>query len=301
MAIREFFHLIHIVDNEDEADAWYDEVFAPMRFSEKHWMDSEKRWASLSMVSDLMIEVIEPSSAEEDQVMPLPKFRNRFGQHYHSLSWYVEPGTIKPLFDSLRALGVRIAKPGGGMFPEGDIDPGPVMFTHPKDTYGQIEFMDVGRHWLEYDPRFQEGWSTAPWADEHPLGIQRVSHFTTGVNDLDRARSLFVDALGGKVLHAETGQMKDSVYVWVGNDSVVELAKPLAFGTRLADDLAANGELPHACTFTVRDLDAAERHIDKVGVRVADRDGDTFTLDPADCFGAVYAFTSGSVPGDPRT
>jgi hypothetical protein len=50
----------------------------------------------------------------------------------------------------------------------------------------------------------------------------------------------------------------------------------------------------------VVDLEAAERHIEDVGVGVADRSGDGFTLNPADCFGAVYGFTGRTVPGDPR-
>jgi hypothetical protein len=52
--------------------------------------------------------------------------------------------------------------------------------------------------------------------------------------------------------------------------------------------------------FTVVDFEAAGRHIEDVRVGVADRSGDGFTLNPADCFGAVYGFTGRTVPGDPR-
>ena len=88
--------------------------------------------------------------------------------------------------------------------------------------------------------------------------------------------------------------------MFVGKETVVELASPTGAAGRLADDFAANGELPHACTFTVRDLDAVERHVQRVGVRVAERGGERLTLEPADCFGAVYSFTTSSFPGDPR-
>jgi catechol 2,3-dioxygenase-like lactoylglutathione lyase family enzyme len=298
--IQELFHLIHVVDDEEEVDAWYDEVFAPERFAPKHWLDGEKRWASLSMIGDFMIEVIEPSSAPEDQGMALSKFHNRFGQHFHSLAWYTDGATVRALFDRLRGHGIRIAKPGGGMFAAGDIDPGSTIYTHPKDTFGQLEFVDVANTWLDRDPRFQPGWSASYWRDEHPLGIERVSHLTTLVTDLDRARDLFTGPLEGTPLHAETSDTAASAFVLVGTDTLVELARPSGVGSRLAADLAANGELPHACTFKVRDLDAAERHVEKVGIRVADRRGDTFTADPADCFGAVYAFTTRVIPGDPR-
>ena len=155
MAITEFFHLIHVVDDEDEVDAWYDAVFAPKPFIRKSWTDIEKRWASLSLIGDFIIEVIEPSDALEHQEMPLSKFRTRFGQHFHSLAWYTDGGAIKPLFDRMRSMGVRVAKPGGGIWPEGDIDPGPTIFTHPKDTFGQLEFVDVEQQWRGRRPAIQ--------------------------------------------------------------------------------------------------------------------------------------------------
>ncbi|MGH9230322.1 MAG: hypothetical protein ACRD07_16630 [Acidimicrobiales bacterium] len=300
MPVREFFHLIHVVDDAGEVDAWYDEVFRPRRFIEKNWSEVEKRWASLAMIGDLMIEVIEPGSAPGDEAMPLGRFRTRFGQRFHSLAWYVDTPDVRPLFDELRSHGVRIAKPGGGIFPDGDVDPGPTIFTHPKDTFGQLEFVALDDFWREHDPRFTANWSPASWRDDHPLGIERVAYFTTIVTDVDKARALFEGPIGGRLLHTEASAGAESAFVLVGGESIVELARPTVDGSRLAVDLAENGELPHRCTFEVVDLEAAERHVEKVGVGVADRSGEGFTLEPADCFGAVYAFTSRVVPGDPR-
>ena len=299
MSIREFFHLIHIVDDEDEVDAFYDRLFAVQRFSPKHFADHEKRWASLSMVSDLMLEVIEPSSEESDQHMPLSRFRSRFGQHFHSLAWYVDVPEIRPLFIQLRERGVRVAKPGGGMFPPGDIDPGTTIFTHPKDTFGQLEFEGFKEHWQSVDPRFQPGWSTTPW-QRGPLGIERLSHMTTVVRDVEAAKAFYRDALDGNVFHEESGRDARRAFVLVGTDTVIDLAQPVTEGSRLAVDLAAHGELPHSATFRVRDLAAAENHVESVGVRVADRGGASLTLEPADCYGAVWSFTEQDLPGDPR-
>ncbi len=299
MPIREFFHLIHIVHDEDEVDAWYQALFSAETFAKKHWLEYEKRWASLSMVGDLMIEVIEPSGLPEDQGMPLSKFRNRFGQHFHSLAWFVDAPDVQPLFNRLRLRGVRVAKPGGGLFPDGDVDPGNTIFTHPKDTFGQLEFEGLNEQWLRADPRFGDRWSAAYWRDEHPLGIVRASHLTTLVNDLGRARGLYEDTLDGTVLHSEVSPHSESHFVAVGTDAVVELCSPLSSDTRAASDLAANGELPHACTFTVRDLSAAEVHVESLGLRV-ERGDAQFTIDPTDAFGAVYSFTERVIPGDPR-
>ena len=304
MPIREFFHLIHVVDDMDETNAWFDAMFSPQLFQPKGFADLEKRWATLSMIGDFMIEVIEPSKEPEDQQVPLPKFRGRFGQHFHSLAWYVDEEDLTPLFHQLRMSGVRIAKPGGGFFPEGDdVDPGPTIFTHPKDTFGQIEFVTLNELWRGHDPRFKDGgagFSPSWWRDEHPLGIERVSHFTTIVTDLDRGREFYENGLSGRMLHEEASDDVESVFMFVGNETVVELARPMTTDSLLALDLAENGELPHAATFKVRDLEAAERHVEKVGTRIIDRSGDTFTLDPDDTFEAVYAFTDRTIPGDPR-
>jgi catechol 2,3-dioxygenase-like lactoylglutathione lyase family enzyme len=299
MEILEFFHLIHIVDNEDEVDAFYRELFAPEPFRPKHWMDREKRWASLSLVSDLVLEVIEPSAAEADLNMPLSKFRHRHGQHFHSFAWYVEPTSVRPLFERLRQAGVRIARPGGGVFGDGDIDPGNTIFTHPKDTFGQIEFEGRNEHWMGIDPRFKPGWSTQPWK-EGPLGIERLSYMTTVVRDLEAARRFYERTLGGTVFHHESSATATSAFVLVGLDTVVELARANDETSRLAADLAAHGELPHSVTLLVRDLENAERGVEKVGVRVVDRAGDALLLDPGDCFGALWRFTDRRLPGDPR-
>lgn len=299
MPIREFFHLIHIVDDLAEADSWYRELFSPQFFMEQHWLDVEKRWASLFVVGDTVLEVIEPSSAPEDQHMPLTRFHNRFGRHFHSLAWYVDPEDIVPLYRRLRSHGVRVAKPGGGFFAE-DEEPGNTIFTHPRETFGQIEFEGLNEHWRRVDPRFARGWSSAFWRDEHPLGIEGLSHLTTVVPDLAPAQALYEEALGGTTFHTETGRTAESAFVLVGGLTVVELARPVTDDSLLARDLAANGPLPHAATFKVRDLDSAERHVAKVGVRVAERGGDTLVLDPGDCRDAVYAFTDRILPGDPR-
>jgi catechol 2,3-dioxygenase-like lactoylglutathione lyase family enzyme len=299
VAIREFFHLIHIVDNEDEVDAFYDDLFAPQRFQSKGWFDGEKRWASLSMVSDLMLEVIEPSAEPSDQHMPLSKFRNRFGQHFHSLSWYVDVDDLGPLFHRLRAAGVRIARPGGGSFPDGEVDLGNTFFTHPKDTFGQIEFEGKRDFWEGRDPRFQKEWTAAPWA-EGPLGIQRLSHMTTVVRDLAKARTFYEGPLEGTVFHTDSSGGAERAFALVGTDTVIELAQPTDEGSRRAADLAANGEISHSATLRVADLEAVEKHTDTLGIGVADRSGTTLTLNPDDCFGAVWSFTDSALPGDPR-
>jgi catechol 2,3-dioxygenase-like lactoylglutathione lyase family enzyme len=299
MKILEFFHLIHVVDDEDEVDAFYRDLFAPQPVVEKHFSEVEKRWASLGMVSDLMLEVIEPSADPADADVPLPKFRRRHGQHFHSLAWYVDSVDVKAWFDRFQAAGIRVARPGGGVFGAAERDPGNTIFTYPKDTFGQIELEGKDPHWADRDARFSPAWTLGPWLDG-PLGIERLSHMTTMVRDVGAAARLYRDVLDGVVFHQASDGAARSVFVLVGTDTVIELAQPLSEGSLLARDLAAHGEMPHSATFKVRDLDAVERHVDKLGIAVHERSPGSVVLDPASCYGAVWAFTDRELPGDPR-
>jgi hypothetical protein len=301
MPIREFFHLMLMVDDIDEADRFFDALFSPATYMTKSWSDLDKRWASLSRVGDdFVLELMEASRAAEDQAHPLPKFAARFGQHLHSFAWLVDEDDLRPLFDRLQRFGVRIAQPGGGLFASPPVDLPPVIFTHPKDTCGQMEFMARSPEGHLGDPLFGGGWSADFWRDEHPLGILRTSHMTNVVRRVDDALPLFTGPLGGIEFHRQRTATSLSAFVMVGTDSVIELAQPSGTGSMLARDLAENGEIPHAVRFRVKDLDAAERHVEKLQIRVSERAGTSLVLDPRDTFNAIFGFTDEDLPDDSR-
>jgi hypothetical protein len=88
--------------------------------------------------------------------------------------------------------------------------------------------------------------------------------------------------------------------VAVGSHTIVELAQPLEAGTLAGRDLAKYGDIMHAVTFAVADLDRAEQHLTAKGVRILDRDATTLLADPDTTFGAPFRFTTAVIPGDPR-
>jgi predicted enzyme related to lactoylglutathione lyase len=301
MPVREFFHLMHMVDDFDAAAAFFDDLLTPVIFMEKSWSDLDKRWASLGRVGDdFVLELMEASRDPEDLGSPLPKFVARFGQHWHSLAWLVDEADMQGVLDSLRHGGVRVVDPMGQLYPaEGPAEVGVVMFTHPKDTFGQIELMSRRGDSRPPDPQSGDEWSPSFWRDEQPMGIVRTSHFTVMVSDLPRAREVF-ELLGGTVFHEASDDIAEHAYVFVGDQSVVDLAHPVTADSRLARDQAATTDLPHSVTFQVRDLDAVERHVQKLGVRIAERSADTVVLEPDDCYNALLEFTTATIPNDPR-
>ncbi|MGE0881720.1 MAG: VOC family protein [Acidimicrobiia bacterium] len=304
MPIREFFHLMQIVDDFDDAEKRYAALLSPYTYAPKHWSDMDKRWASLALVGcEFVLELMEPSTNPADFASPLPKFHQRFGEHLHSLSWYVDAEDMPALFYGLREAGVRIAAATGGIIPPGPVAPEDVpryIFTHGQDTFGQLEFMShTSSH--PTDPRFGGpaiDWTT--WSEQHPMHIERISHITVMADDLDRAKQLYGDVMGGTVLSERETADRRSVFILVGYDIVVEFAAAKTADSRLARDRASSSQLPHAMTFKVRDLADVERHVAAIGLTPIERTDHTVTLDPADFANAEIAFTVAAIENDPR-
>ena len=61
MAIGKLFHIIHMTGDLPELEAWYDDVFSVQRgFLDHHYMEGEKRDASLVVLGDCVIEPLVP-------------------------------------------------------------------------------------------------------------------------------------------------------------------------------------------------------------------------------------------------
>jgi catechol 2,3-dioxygenase-like lactoylglutathione lyase family enzyme len=180
------------------------------------------------------------------------------------------------------------------------------VFTHPRSTLTQLEFIPApnspGGPALLKDPRFAPGWSASWWADYHPLQIQKVSHITISTYDLQKARDVYVGLLHGTVVHEDLNPVHGSrsVFVLVGEDTVVELAEPVGDGP-LRADMERFHESLYSLTFKVREPKDAEGYLGAKGVRlVTAGDGTTLVSDPGTTHGCVVGFTAWAIPGDPR-
>ena len=298
------FHIIHTTSDLRELDLWYYDVFSVRRFMPDSYLPDEKRDASLVVLGDFCIEPLAPSfSVDGWERMPLGRFFTQHGARFHSLAWYVNEG-MDELFETLRAAEIE-CRGTAGIRLHDHYEGGPV-FTHPRDTMTQLEFIPApnvaGGPKMLGDPRFAPGWSPSWWADVHPLQIQKVSHVTVSTDDPAAAHDLYVDVLHGTVLDERDNPVlgSHSLFVLVGEDTVVELATPVGDGP-LQSDMAQFPHGIHALTFKVRDLDDAAQYLERKGVKVESTDGTTVVTDPATTHGCVMAFTTTEIPGDPRT
>jgi catechol 2,3-dioxygenase-like lactoylglutathione lyase family enzyme len=294
IAIGRQWHVNHIVEDYKHVSDWYRDVFGAVDVFTDEWLDAEKRWASMVTIADLAVDIMEPTAEGAD--LPLGKFLNRFGQHFHASAYFVDSPPTK-IFDALTDQGVRcfgLAGAGRDVMVDNPMSP---VFTHPRDTAGQLEFMPftdskpgplgVPGRWE--DPRFADGWSVESW-HRHPL---RIVGWRVGVvvSDLERAIDIY-RTLGAEVTARDDAPGARRCRLQLGANTIVELIRPTTEDTLAARDLAANGEIMHSCIFEVSDLSAAEAHLKRQGVVIAERDGGRLRTDPSTCHGAVFEFVA---------
>jgi catechol 2,3-dioxygenase-like lactoylglutathione lyase family enzyme len=284
--IRKLFHIIHITDGFDALDQWYVDVFGGRHWAPKHYSPIEMRYGSLLCVGDIPIEPMATSDLDGADKTPVGRFSAKIGPHWHSIAWYIEGAD--DLYAAVTGAGIRVVGDGGLRY--GSPGTSAAMYTHPRDTFAQLEFF-AGTS--PGDPRFDPEWDPTWWASEHPLGLLGLSHATIVVGDLDRAASLFTSTLGARVVGEAESTLTGTkdVFVAMGDESVVALSEPTSAGSLAGEDHARHGDILHAVTFHVGDLGRAEAHLRGSGVDILERDGATIVADPATTFGAVMAFT----------
>jgi catechol 2,3-dioxygenase-like lactoylglutathione lyase family enzyme len=303
ISIGRNFHVIHMTDDIAALDAWYDDVFAVNRWIADNYNADLHRHASLVGIGDLCIEPMQPAFADHGWNRgPIGRYYERAGVSWHSVAWYVDDVRgLTELRDALERADVELlALLGGKLEHDADAPEDRPIFTHPNSTVTQLEFMVPTP--LLYDPRLHPSYRATWWHDTHPLHARKTSHFTLATRDLDRARDLYVDVIGGTLLHEGENDVLHtrSAYVAVGRDDVVELAEPLDAGTPVADYVEAEHHGLFAVWLQVEDLAVATRYLASKGIAARREDGLSFLSDPATTHGVHWGFTTASIPGDTR-
>ena|SRR5579863_604911 len=288
------FHLLHVVSDLNAVDEWYDRVFSVRRFV-RNYMKAAMRKASLVLIGDFVMEPAQPVQSPGWEKSALGKFYGRYGQHFHSIAWYV---------DDLRETSIELSKHKIRMFDMvgnavTEAVRGDAVWTHPQDTHAAFEFAIAPRFFI--DPRLQPGWSIEFPRDQHPLGIERASHITVLFKNLNDARGIYEEAMGGKLIHQEDlPQRKRSLFFAVGEDTVIEAAQPLSPSSPEGQDLERAGEGIFSVTFKTKDLNRAAAHLRSHNQRVEFDGANTLVINRDDAFGMVLGFTERQIPNDPR-
>jgi catechol 2,3-dioxygenase-like lactoylglutathione lyase family enzyme len=293
-SIGKLFHLTHVVSDLDAVDKWYDDIFSVTRFYHGY-AKAAGRDASLIAIGEVIMEPMMPARAANLKNQSVKKFHDRFGQHFHSIAWYV---------DDVSELSAHLDKHGLRLFDVGGKRVAPpnekfAIWTHPKETHGQLEFAVIGNNTI--DPRLQPAWSNQFWRERHPLGIERASHITVVVKDLLIAKGFYCDVLGAKPIddHEIAGHTQRAL-VAIGEDTIVELANPISSNSPEARDLERNGEGIYALTLKTKSLASASDFLKSKGLRPEPEGSDSFVIGQDQAFGMVIRFTQRALRNDPR-
>jgi catechol 2,3-dioxygenase-like lactoylglutathione lyase family enzyme len=295
--IGKLYHLTHVVKELDLADQWYDDIFGVSRWY-RQFVPQAVRYASMSAIgTDMVVEpVMLATHVTGSERSPIGKFQARFGQHFHSIAWYVDD--LVETFNQLNKHNIRVVDVAGTMLkspPPRDI----AIWTHPKDTFGLLEFAEAPQ--FNTDSRFQPGFTGIYWREKHPLAIERTSHMTALVRDLPKAKAFYQESLPGKLIHEEeqAGQRK-SAFIALGEDSVMELTQPISPNSPEGRELEQFGENIYSVTYKTRDLKRAADFLKSKNIRTESQGADSFMLNRDDAFGMVINFTQRRIPNDPR-
>jgi len=125
--------------------------------------------------------------------------------------------------------------------------------------------------------------------------FKRLDHVAIGVRDMDKARKLFIDVLGGKPWH-DRGTNEPEGFQWqtffLGGKKL-ELVAPTTEGEGgVGRYIASHGEGFHHLSISVENLEQAIEHFESQGIRVlaASFDNPNWKhcyLHPKDTFGAM--------------
>ena len=98
--------------------------------------------------------------------------------------------------------------------------------------------------------------------------IRRIDHISIAVRDLKKAKTFFLDGLGGKELFSMP--MSQQKYRWttieLGTSCLLELIDPLEKDGFLQRFLETRGEGPHHITVQVNDIQEVRRTLEERGI-----------------------------------
>lgn len=282
--IGTLIHVIHVSDDIRRLNSWYEDVFGGLVFhglDEPSYLDGEKRWASLLMVSDYCVETVSPQ-LPADPKTAFGRYFERHGAGLHSLGYVADD--LNGLAQALGEQDVNCAlQSANGMT---------WFFPRPRDVGGTIiEFIDG---LIPEDPRLREEWSSLRrlWAS-HPLTIEGLSHVTIAARDAAHTYEIW-DKLFAPVFLLQTADevLKTDSWWFDLGDSVVELAQPSAADSPLHEQIDRIDNAVYSVSLAVRDLDSAERHLQAHNIRTNRPASAVLLAEPDDCFNARYQFVA---------
>jgi catechol 2,3-dioxygenase-like lactoylglutathione lyase family enzyme len=305
--VKHHYHSTLFVPSLDEATRFFDRVFGrESKILGEYLRGGKERgvqfnystdYATFTPIAEVQLECVDPTLLVIDGAQT---FESVTEPHLGSLAWFVDG--IEDLWTEMRRRDLRGTDMADRVY-DGDecpldVSSTPIIFTLAAETGLSYEFTVFLPH---RDPRGDPPVHATIPVD--PLGIECCSHHTVLTDQKERALTLLVDVLGGRVVHEGRNDLLGTQSTFVAlADGVIELGQPVEEGSPAMLDWRqhAPDDAYHALTWKVRDLDQAAAHLEAAGVGVRARTATAIVTDPAESLGVAWGFSSELVPGDPR-
>ncbi|KAF9886967.1 hypothetical protein FE257_010708 [Aspergillus nanangensis] len=311
--VCKLYHPSHRVPDLGDAERFFTSVFGlPSVWRSSLYTAPDPKYPTyptdyciFTCLADVFFDCIDPQKYVIDDIqrydtVTKPKL-NGFG-------WAVE-GIEEFYTDIYKARGMRctdqadrVADPE--ICPEASFKKSKLFYTLAEDTGVRYEFYpstSVG----SYDHRENPEWKLRPREGKGSLGIQFCAYHTVLTEQLDRALGLYVDVLGGRIIHRARNDVRrvNSTYVLLA-DAVYELSSPLPENSYANVEFKGRRhhaqDVYHALTFKVTDLAKVKAHFQAKGLRILAESESLVVLHPEDGLGIPWGFTSALIPGDDR-
>jgi catechol 2,3-dioxygenase-like lactoylglutathione lyase family enzyme len=251
-------------------------------------------YCAFTPIADVYFDSIDPDRYIWSGTQPYPSIS---APHLNGYGWAVDDG-MQEVWDACRAAGIRLTDQwnnviGGSELPSASFKATPLYWTHEEDTGLRYEFYPTTSI-QSYDPRSLPDWQLPVVSRDDPLGIVRASHHTVLTADPNRASTLFVDILGGKVVTQKTNPAwgTESTFISLAGDiheiAVVGESATSAVARDLGERLPLDSY--YSISFLVADLERTVAHLRRCDVDLQWQSANGVVTDPKASIGVSWGF-----------
>jgi catechol 2,3-dioxygenase-like lactoylglutathione lyase family enzyme len=302
------FHPTHIVNDLEEAGAWFQRVFGRGRITWGERWDLSKLpseypvdYSFWVMIGDVVHDVLCPSLYIVDSdAVPYGD-----GGGLAGISWWVEDSS--GFASAMEKAGVTLVDQAnqrvtGGRFAKSLLTDEFTLMSMKSDEVGFphtfSEILGYSREgFARVDHRLRDGWVLPPPPENDPLGVVAGAWHTIATDDVNRAVWLFTDVLGGREISRGIDPVGGAEACHVAFASTVVQIVPQR---EASTDAAPRQDRYDSLTLKVRDLEVVREHLVACGIGLSHDDGSLIRTDAKDCLGATWGFTETLAPNDPR-
>ncbi|KAK4934949.1 hypothetical protein LTR10_023915 [Elasticomyces elasticus] len=310
--IIKLYHPSHRVPSLEAADEFFQRVFGiPSVWRSSLFSKPDPRYPTyptdyciFTSIADVFFDCIDPQKYVIDGEQ---RYATVDKPHLHGFGWGVEG--MDEIYAKIQTIGVKCTDQANRPSdpkecPVASFKVSKLFYTDATTSGVRYEFYPVESIGV-YDHRQDPSWELKPQEGKGALKVQYCSHHTVLTTNKARAKEIYVDTLGGKIIHEGRNKVRgtESLYIQLA-DAVYEFATPIDDTSYAARDYQQrehpSEDVYHALTWKVENISLVKAHLKSTGVRVIAEDDQMVVIDADDGIGIPWGFTACVLPHDDR-